>query len=118
MKFVSIALSAALIIGFAGGALAEDVYGDEDGCRRATGEGALGDDLTILREDSIEFFESGCSIDSYETIEDKAILSASCSGEGENWKEAYEVEALPDEDGFLIWSADTPQYRTEVRRCQ
>lgn len=118
MKIVTTGFLAAMALSLATAASAQAVYGDPDGCRRHSGAGALGDDLTILDSEGIQFFESGCALDSKVSMGAAERYYMTCNGEGETWSSTYDVQRLQGRDGYVLWNIETPDYRTEVMRCQ
>jgi len=118
MNILTTGFLAAMALGLATAASAQGVYGDPDGCRRNSGAGALGDELTILDSQGIQFFESGCSLKNKVPIGARERYFMTCNGEGETWSSAYDVEPLQGRDGYVLWNIETPEYRTEVLRCR
>lgn len=92
-------------------------WGDAAGCQRAAGQTVSTDNLFILWPDRIERHESICQISQIDgDINTRAVITATCSGEGETWATAYGI--TPVGDFFAIWPVEATEYTVELRPCE
>jgi hypothetical protein len=119
------ALSAVFLAGLLAGPVLSDElpiygkYGNAEGCAYDPANSAGDDGRIIVTPRDIQFHESGCDFLQVLTASySRAVVTALCGGEGEEWVSTYLVKPGDDEDNDLHFVMQGHDFEFTVSRCQ
>ena len=94
-------------------------YGNIEGCAYDPEQASMSDSKIIVTPQNVEFHESGCDFLQVLTASyGRSVVTALCSGEGDDWISTYLV--MPDFDdptALHFKKQDGDQYEFTVRKC-
>lgn len=95
-------------------------YGNSEGCAFDPEQGAMSDNKIIVSPQNVEFHESGCDfLQVLSASYGRAVVTALCSGEGEEWVSTYLVRPSYDDPAALHFKMQGGDgFEFTVSRCQ
>ncbi|AKH99298.1 hypothetical protein IMCC20628_00574 [Hoeflea sp. IMCC20628] len=95
-------------------------YGNSEGCAFDPEQGAMSDNKIIVSPQNVEFHESGCDfLQVLSASYGRAVVTALCSGEGEEWVSTYLVRPSYDDPAALHFKMQGgDEFEFTVSRCE
>ncbi|MEM7059065.1 MAG: hypothetical protein AAF557_15875 [Pseudomonadota bacterium] len=95
------------------------VYGTPEGCAMLAGTPPQSDTAWVLTPAELRAHESTCNVIENQTLDSgKSRITASCSGEGAEWTQAYILESTADVDKKIFYPEVSPNFPTEFKACE
>jgi len=94
-------------------------YGNEAGCAFDPEQASMSDSKIIVSPQNVEFHESGCDfLQVLSASYGRAVVTALCSGEGEEWVSTYLVRPSYDDPAALHFKMQGgDEHEFTVSRC-
>lgn len=95
-------------------------YGNEAGCAFNTDQASMSDTKIIVTPQNVEFHESGCDFLQVLTASyNRSVVTALCSGEGEEWISTYLVRPSYDDPAALYFKTQGGnEFEFTVSKCE
>ncbi|MCY0096286.1 hypothetical protein [Hoeflea ulvae] len=95
-------------------------YGNSEGCAFDPEQASMSDSKIIVSPQNVEFHESGCNfLQVLSASHGRAVVTALCSGEGEEWVSTYLVRPGHDDPAALQFTMQGGDgFEFTVSRCQ